>query len=134
MSTLTDIASEAFLARLLPFFHHEVTLNAMHAFGEPPPIAMAAAGAAGLAASAILYGVGVWLRRLPKKISTPEQQARIEKIRGVAVEWLPWLLILVASPVGGLLAIAAGFFAIRPAVAALAMLGGEVLWRISPLL
>lgn len=133
MSRLTDVATEAFTARLLPTYH-EITLDAMHQFGAPPPIAIVVAGAAALAASALLYGVGVWMRRLPTKISTPEQQLRIEKLRKVAEQWLPWLLILTPTPIGGMLALAAGFFAIRPIVAALAIVAGEVLWRISPML
>lgn len=133
MTTLSDIATESFLHRLLPM-QQEITLSAMHAFGEPPPVAIAAAGVVALAASVILYLIGVWLRRLPKKISTEEQQARIEKLRAVAQEWLPWLLVLAPSPVGGMLIIAAGFFAIRPWMAALAVTAGEVAWRVSPLL
>lgn len=133
MTTLSDIATEAFIHRLVPM-QQEVTLPAMHAFGEPPPIAIAAAIVAALAGAVILYLIGIWLRRMPKKISTEEQRARIEKLRAVAMEWLPWLLILSPTPVGGLLIIAAGFFAIRPWLAAVVITVAEVAWRLSPLL
>lgn len=127
-----DILIEGFVARLLPF-NHEVTLNAMRQF-QPEHYAAGAvvAGAGALAAMAVYYAIGVWLRRLPAKVSTEEQQARIEKIRLAATGWLPWLLILSPTPVGGVLVMAAGFFVIRPWVAAAAITAAEVLWRVSP--
>jgi membrane protein YqaA with SNARE-associated domain len=133
MSRLSDIFIESLVHRLLPM-QPEITLPAMQAFGQPPAIALVAAAAGALIASVALYGIGVWLRRMPKKISTEAQQARIEKLRAVAVEWLPWLLILAPSPVGGMLIIAAGFFAIRPWRVALAVMAGEAAWRLSPYL
>ncbi len=132
MTTATDIFTEAFIARLLPF-KHEVTLPAMWSFGEPPPVAIATAGLAGLLAGAVLYLIGVWLRRLPKHVSTPEQRERIEKMRAGARGFLPWLLILAPTPVGGMLTIAAGFFAVRPWMAALMLIAAEAAWRLSPL-
>lgn len=128
------LIQEAFLARLLPLYD-EVTLAAIGSL-RPELYAQAAALAAigALAASALLYAIGVWLRRMPKKISTEAQQARIETLRGVAQEWLPWLLILSASPVGGVLIIAAGFFAITPWKAALMLVAAEIAWRAAPLL
>jgi|GEM_PF-4419435 len=134
METIVALVSEGFLARLLPSYA-ETTLKAMQAFGNTEriwPILAAATGA--LFASALLYVMGIWMRRLPAKVSTEAQQARIEKLRTVAMQSLPWLLILSPTPVGGMLILAAGFFGLRPIVAALAILGGEVLWRISPFL
>lgn len=134
METLTTIAIEGFKARLLPIFN-ETSLDALREFRPwDYPTAAIAAGVGALLASALLYKVGVGLRRLPEKISTPQQRARIEKMREMAQAWLPWLLILSASPVGGVLIMAAGFFALRPIVTALALLGAEILWRASPLL
>jgi membrane protein YqaA with SNARE-associated domain len=132
MSTLTDIFTESAIARLLPM-QHEVTLPAMWSFGEPPLAAFIAAGAGGLLAGALLYGVGVWLRRMPKHVSTPEQLARIEKMRRGAHGLLSYLLILAPTPVGGMLTIAAGFFAVRPWLAALMLIAAEAAWRLSPL-
>lgn len=134
MNTMMQIVVEAFQARLLPLFD-ETTLAAMKAFnlnGYTQYLPAAAAGA--LLASAIIYALGVWLRRLPSVVSTPEQQTRIEKLRQAAHEWLPWLLILSPTPVGGILILAAGFFALRPLTAGLAIVGAEILWRVAPIL
>lgn len=132
MTTTADIASEAFIARLLPF-RPEVTLPAMWSFGEPPPAAIAAAGIAALVACALLYFVGILLRRAPKHVSTAEQQERIKKMHLAAGQWLPWLLILSPTPVGPMLVVAAGFFAVKPWRAALMIVAAEVLWRTSPM-
>lgn len=129
-----DMFLDAFAHRLLPIFR-ELELNAM--VGMSPvgyEVYVVAAGLGAIIASAILYAIGVWLRRMPERISTPEQRERIEKIRGVATEWLPWLLILSPTPFGGVLIIAAGFFAIRKEVAALMIIVAEVVWRFSPML
>lgn len=122
------------LHRLLPY-HHEVALNALRQFdltAYQTHAPFAAAGA--LLASALLYAIGIWLRRLPGKISTEAQQARIEKLRAVAMEWLPYLLILSPTPMGGVLIMAAGFFGLRPLVAGMAILAAEIAWRVAPLL
>lgn len=134
MTDSITLLQEAFIARLLPMFK-ETTLTALRHFAPekyPDAVWFAAAGA--LLASLLLYFIGVWLRRLPEKVSTEAQRARIEKMRVVAHEWLPWLLILSATPFGGVLIMAAGFFALRPFVAAAAIVAAEVLWRIAPLL
>lgn len=131
---MIQYALDAFLHRLLPT-HHELALNALKQFQpDQYPQAAIIAGAGALIASVILYTIGIWLRRLPQKISTAPQQERIEKLRAVAKEWLPWVLILSPTPVGGVLVIAAGFFNIRPWLAALAILAGEIAWRAAPLL
>ncbi|PZP86061.1 MAG: hypothetical protein DI582_03960 [Azospirillum brasilense] len=134
MEMMVTYLREGFLARLLPAAK-ETTLQALQQF-QPEAYVQASLFAAlgALLASALLYAVGVWLRRVPKKVSTEAQQDRIEKLRGAAMHWLPWLLILSPTPVGGMLILAAGFFGLRPFVAALAILGGEILWRASPLL
>lgn len=134
VSDVTTLVSEAFLARLLPMYD-EVTLNAIRSLrmvDYPPAAIVSAVGA--LAASAVLYAVGIWLRRLPKKVSTDAQQERVAAMRAVAHEWLPWLLILSASPVGGILIMAAGFFAIRPWKVALMLVAAEIAWRAAPVL
>jgi membrane protein YqaA with SNARE-associated domain len=129
-----DIFTQAFLSRLLPLYH-EVVLNAtLHFHPEQYPCDAVVAGAGALLASALFYAVGVWLRRMPARVSTQAQQARIARMQQTAHGWLPWLLILSPTPVGGILIIAAGFFAIRPVVAGAAIVAGEVLWRVSPLL
>lgn len=134
MNQIMTLFQEAFMARLLPLFH-ETTLGALRNFHPEKYTSLVWAAAAGaLAASALLYAVGIWLRRMPAKISTEHQHARIEKLRAAAFEWLPWLLILSPTPVGPVLIMAAGFFGLRPFVAGAAILGGEVLWRIAPLL
>lgn len=134
MDNTVTIFTEALVARLLPMMN-EVTLNAMRSmdkaqYQEMIPFAIVGA----LIAQALWFGVGIWLRRMPKKISTEAQQQRIEKMRGAATEWLPWLLIFSPMPIGPVLVMAAGFFGLRPFVAGAAILGGEVLWRIAPLL
>lgn len=134
MADILTLFTEAFAARALPMFH-EVQLAAIRNFqpqAYPQSAALAAMGA--LAASVLLYFIGRWLRRMPAKVSTEAQQARIQKMQSVAGEWLPWLLILSASPVGCVLIMAAGFFAIRPLVAGFAILAAELLWRLSPVL
>lgn len=134
MSTLTDIFTEAFLHRLLPY-QHELALGALRSFNHAAYVQQLwLAGAGALVASALLYAVGIWLRRMPEKVSTDPQRARIEKIRIVATTWLPWLLILAPTPVGGILVMAAGFFAISPLRAGTMILAAEILWRVSPLL
>lgn len=129
-----DILFQAFLARLLPFFH-EVSLNAIRHFKleeYPPYAAIAAIGA--LLASVLLYAIGVWLRRMPEKVSTPLQQARIESMRKTAREWLPWLLVLAPTPIGGITIIAAAFFRLRPAMVGGIVIAAEILWRAMPYL
>jgi membrane protein YqaA with SNARE-associated domain len=134
MNQAFAIFIEAFLTRLLPIYH-EVTLGAVKALQPQSYPAMAAiAGGGALPASAVLYGIGVLLRRMPEKVSTEEQQVRIKKMQGAAKGWLPWLLILSPTPVGGILIIAASFFRLSPLVIVLAILSAEVLWRISPML
>jgi membrane protein YqaA with SNARE-associated domain len=129
-----SIITEAFVARLLPVFH-EVTLPAiLNLHPTEYPLAAAVAGVGGVAAAALLYLLGVWLRRMPERVSSDSQRARIEKMRAKAHEWLPWLLILAPTPIGGMLVVASGFFAIRPLVAAIAIIAAEVLWRASPVM
>lgn len=96
-----DIFIQGFLARLVPIYHERV-LGALRHFNfeaYPQNAALAAVGA--LLALVIWYGVGVWLRRMPERVSTEEQRARIEAMRSTAREWLPWLLILSPTPLGG---------------------------------
>lgn len=129
-----SIITEAFVARLLPVFH-EVTLPAiLNLHPMEYPLAAAVAGVGGIAAAALLYVIGVWLRRMPERVSTEAQRTRIESLRATARSWLPWLLILAPTPFGGVLVMAAGFFAIRPLVAAIAIIAAEVAWRASPLM
>ena len=128
------IAQEAFLTRLLPVFQ-ETTLPALLKFHpeQYPPHAVLA-GVAALVASVLLYLLGVWLRRMPERVSNDAQRARIESMRALARHWLPYLLVLSPTPLGGILIVAAGFFRIHPITAALAVIAAEVLWRISPVL
>lgn len=134
MTPPTEIFVDALLHRLWPPYA-EVTLAAMlsldpHAYQAHAP--WAAVGA--LLASALVYWLGARLRRLPAQVSDASQQARIEKMRLAAVAWLPWLLFLGPTPVGGVLVLAAGFFEVKPLFAALMLVAGEVAWRASPLL
>ncbi|MDX2095937.1 MAG: hypothetical protein SFW64_08385 [Alphaproteobacteria bacterium] len=127
-----DIFMQAFLSRLLPIYH-EVTLGAIRhlQFGQyPANAALAAVG--GLLALAVYYAVGVWLRRMPERVSTEAQRARIEAMRGAAREWLPWLLILSPTPVGGVVVMAAGFFRLTPAKVAAIVVASEILFRAMP--
>ncbi len=134
MNQWVNLFTEAFAARALPMFH-EVELGAIRSFHPEQYAGSAVIAALGaLAASVMLYGIGVWLRRMPERVSTPEQQVRIEAMRAAAREWLPWLLILSASPIGCVLIMAAGFFRLPPRIAALSIIAAEVLWRISPVL
>jgi membrane protein YqaA with SNARE-associated domain len=129
-----NIFTEAFLARLLPVYS-EVTLGAIRHFtlGEyPANAALAAVG--GLLALAVYYGVGVWLRRMPERSSTEVQRARIEAMRKAAHEWLPWLLVLSPTPLGGVVVMAAGFFRLRLAMVFLVVIASEILFRAIPYL
>lgn len=129
-----EIFTEAFTTRLLPLFD-EVTLGAIQRFqpeNYPANAALAALGA--LTASALLYLFGVWLRRMPERISTPEQRERVKVLETKLCGWMPYLLILAPTPVGNAIIIAAGFFCLRPWLAATMIILAEVLWRVSPLL
>lgn len=129
-----EVMWEAFLTRLLPIFH-EVTLGALRNFHpEQYPLNALIAAIGALAASLILFWIGVGLRRMPERVSTAEQQARIETMRAGAQHWLPWLLILSPTPMGVILIIAAGFFRVKPMVAAAAIVAAEILFRLSPLI
>lgn len=131
MDSLT-IFKEALLTRLLPLFN-EVTLGAIrHLQPENYALGAVIAAAGALFASVLLYLFGVWLRRMPERVSTEEQQARVCGMQQSARKWLPWLLILAPTPIGGALIMAAGFFRLHPAVTAAAVIGAELLWRISP--
>jgi membrane protein YqaA with SNARE-associated domain len=58
-----DILIQAFTSRLLPIYS-EVTLGAIRHFKfEEYPANAAIAAIGGLAAAAVLYAIGVWLRR-----------------------------------------------------------------------
>lgn len=134
MTPATEIFVDALLHRLWPP-HAEVTLRAMQSLDLRAYQAHALWAAVGaLLASALVYWMGTRLRRLPRHLSDASQQARIEKIRLAATAWLPWLLFLGPTPVGGVLVLAAGFFEIKPLFAALMLVAGEVAWRASPLL
>ena len=134
MDQFVAVFTEAFLAQLLPVFA-EVALPSIRLLQPGMYIQAATVACAGaLLAAWLLYALGIWLRRMPERVSTEAQLARIEGMRGAARHWLPYLLILAPTPVGGVLIVAAGFFRIHPLVAGLAVLGGQVLWRVSPLL
>lgn len=134
VNEITALVQEAFLARLLPLYD-EVTLGAIRNLRiEEYPLAAFYAALGALAASGILYGIGVWLRRMPDRFSSDMQQARVEYMRATAHAWLPWLLILSASPIGGMLVLAAGFFAIKPWKVVLMLVIAEIAWRAAPLL
>lgn len=124
--------TQGFLARLLPMAD-EVLLTAIQRMNPAayPPAAVAA-GIGALLASAVLYAIGVWLRRLPKRVSTEAQQERIAALRTMAHEWLPYLLILSASPIGGMLIVAAAFFELKPWKIAGMLVLAEIVWRASP--
>lgn len=129
-----DIFIQAFLARLLPIYHERV-LGALRHFNfeaYPQNAALAAVGA--LLALVIWYGVGVWLRRMPERVSTEEQRARIEAMRATAREWLPWLLILSPTPLGGMVVMASAFFRLTPTKVMAIAVASEILWRAMPYL
>ena len=129
-----DIFFQAFLARLLPVFH-EVALSAVRHFKleeYPANAAIAALGA--LLASALLYAIGVWLRRMPERVSTEAQRAKIENMRGVAREWLPWLLVLAPTPLGGVVILAAAFFRLNATMVAAIIFVTEIVFRAMPYL
>ncbi len=129
-----DVFIEAFLARLVPIYS-EVTLGAIRHLdfvNYPPHAALAAVGA--LLASGIFYAFGIWLRRMPERVSTEEQRARIAAMRSKAHEWLPWLLILAPTPLGGVVVMAAAFFRLKPALAGAIIVASEILFRAMPYL
>ena len=129
-----DIFIQGFLARLVPIYHERV-LGALRHFNfeaYPQNAALAAVGA--LLALVIWYGVGVWLRRMPERVSTDDQRARIEAMRETAREWLPWLLILSPTLLGGIVVMASAFFRLRPAMVMAIVVASEILWRAMPYL
>lgn len=124
--------TEAFIARLLPLYS-EVTLGAIrHMKMEEYPVNAVLAGAGGLLAAAVLFAIGILLRRMPERVSTEEQRARIEVMRLHAHFWLPYLLVLSPTPVGGIIVIAAGFFRMKPALAGAVIVASEVVFRAMP--
>ena len=126
--------TQAFLHRLLPY-KHEVTLNAMRHLDITAYKAHAPAAAAGaLLASVILYAIGIWLRRMPARVSTESQQDRIQHLRTIADRWLPYLLILAPMPIGGIIIVAAGFFGTRVWLVTVVLIAAEAAWRLSPFL
>ncbi len=129
-----DIFVEAFLTRLLPIYS-EVTLGAIrHLTFEQYPQNAALAAVGALVASVLLYALGVWLRRLPERVSTDEQRARIESMRKGAGELLPWLLVFSPLPIGGIFIIAAAFFRLAPVRVAAIVGASEALFRAMPYL
>lgn len=129
-----SVFTEAFAARLLPIYN-EATLSAMRNFKleEYPPHAVLA-GVGGVLALGVYYLVGVWLRRAPERMSNEEQRARIEKMRKAASFWLPYLLVLSPTPVGGVVVMAAGFFRMKPALVMAIILLAEGVFRAMPYL
>lgn len=128
----TNILTEAFFARLLPVYS-EVTLGAIRHFQmDAYPISAVLAGLGGLLAAAVLYAIGIWLRRMPERVSTEAQRARIEVMRKHADFWLPYLLVLSPTPIGGIFVVAAGFFRVKPGLAWLVILLSELVFRAMP--
>ena len=128
------ILTEAFLARLLPVFH-EVTLGAIRNFKlEEYPANAVLAAVGGLVALAVYYAVGVWLRRMPERVSSEAQRARIEAMRKVAHFWLPYLLVFSPTPIGGVVVMAAGFFRLNPRLTLAVVIAAEILFRAMPYL
>ena len=129
-----QVFTQAFIARLIPSAH-EVLLAAIRNFHfEQYPLNATMAAWGALTASVILYFLGMLLRRWPEKVSTDQQRARIEEMRGKAHSILPWLLVFAPLPVGGMLIIAAGFFRLRPAKIAAILVACEILYRSMPYL
>lgn len=129
MSELMIVMKEALFARLMPIYS-EVTLTASATLKpEQYPLYAAAAIAAAMIAYAILYILGVRMRRLPARFSTDAQRARIESLEAHARYWLPYLLVLAPTPLGTVLVLAAGFFNIRPWLVAGVVLAAELLFR-----
>lgn len=129
-----QVFTEGFLTRLVPV-NNEVMLNAIRNFHFEEygtNAALAAAGA--LLALLVYYGIGIWLRRMPAKVSTPEQIAKVEKLRATANYWLPWLLVLAPTPLGGVVVMAAGFFEIAGKKVLAIVIAAEILWRAMPYL
>lgn len=128
----SQVFIEGFLTRLAPFYN-EVTLDAIRHFHfeqYPPNAALAAVGA--LIASVLYFLFGIFLRRMPEKVSTEEQQLRIEVMRAQAHFWMPYLLVLAPTPVGGVVVMAAAFFRMKPWKVALIVLVTEIVWRAMP--
>ncbi len=126
------IFTEAFFARLLPI-NHEVTLGAIEQFqfAEYPANA-ALAGVGGLLALGFYYAMGIWLRRMPARVSSEAQRARVERMRVPAREWLPWLLVLAPTPIGSIFVMAAGFFRLDWRLVWAVLFVSECLFRAMP--
>ena len=135
MDEVLIIFQEALLTRLLPFYNEVMLTAILHFWPTAQYIEAALVAAAGsLTGAVILYGVGIWLRRMPEKVSTPKQQERVMRMQKDAGTWLPWLLVLAPTPFGTALIMAAGFFRMRPWIAGSIVTASEILWRVSPLI
>lgn len=131
---MLTLFTEAFLARLLPVYS-EVTLGAIrHLRIQEYPANAAMAAVGGLLAAAVFYAIGVWLRRMPERVSTDAQRARIETMRSHAHFWLPYLLVLSPTPVGGVIVIAAAFFRVKPGLVWGIIVAAEFVFRAMPYL
>lgn len=128
-STYITVFTDALSARLMPAFS-ETTITAIAKLNPDAYVPHAVCAALGACvAYAILYVIGVRMRRLPERVSTEEQRARIAKLEQPARFWLPYILVLAPTPLGTVLLLAAGFFGIRVWLTALVVVAGEILWR-----
>lgn len=129
MSDIILVMKEALFARLMPLYS-EITITASATLKpEHYPLYAAAAIAAAMVAYALLYLLGMRMRRLPARYSTDEQRARIAALEAHARYWLPYLLVLAPTPLGTVLLLAAGFFSIRPWLVAFVACAAELLYR-----
>ena len=129
-----EVLTQAFLARALPIFH-EVLLNAIRNFHfEQYPTNAVLAGMGSVLALAMYYFLGIWLRRWPERVSTDEQRVRIEAMRKGARAWLPWLLILSPTPLGGVVVMASAFFRLPYRLVLAIVIAAEILFRAMPYL
>ena len=135
MDEIIIIFQEALLTKLLPLFNEVTLIAILHFWPTSQYLEAALVAAAGaFAGSVILYGIGIWLRRMPEKVSTPAQQKRVMRMQKDAHQWLPWLLVLAPTPFGTAIIMAAGFFRIKPWIATSIIVASEILWRASPLI
>lgn len=134
MSEFTvSVFKEALFSRLMPVFR-ETTIDAVAKLqpdAYPQEALVAAVGA--VIAYVMLYIIGWRMRALPARVSTEAQKTRIASMEKPAREWLPYALILAPTPFGTVLLLAAGFFRLKPVLAALVVLVSELFWRASPL-
>lgn len=134
MSTdmLGAVFTEALFARLLPV-NYETTIDAMANFATDETLLqhLLAAALGAIVAYGILYWVGTRMRKLPERVSSPEERERVAALGRKAKFFLPFLLVLSPTPFGTVILVACGFFRLNPWLTFAIAIAAELAWRIA---